>query len=366
MNTLEVTGRTLTELEGIIERGQQTFVEVGQALLEIRDRRLYREQGHRTFEAYCQKRWGWTVRHGRRLMQAARTVQAIEKGTNWSPLPANESQVRELHPLMAAGAAEVVKVWQDLRAEYGDDVTAERVKRVVTHRLKEIKRKRQQDEDTTPMTPSSDDFAILHGDAYDLLPHFEADSINAIITDPPYDSSVIETCGWLAQEAARLLVPGGSLVLLVGQYYLPQVMAAVSTHLHYRWTLAYLTPGGQSPQVWVHHINCFWKPVIWLTKGADEYVRPWMSDVLRSDANDKRFHRWGQSVSGMAEIVERFTLPGEWVLDPFCGAGTVGVAALTLGRRFRGIDRDEKSFTLASRRCKEAVDACAAGKNGLA
>jgi hypothetical protein len=40
-----------TELENVIERGLSTFVEVGNALLEIRDSKLYRET-HPTFEAY--------------------------------------------------------------------------------------------------------------------------------------------------------------------------------------------------------------------------------------------------------------------------------------------------------------------------
>ena len=51
----------LAECEAVIERGQQTFIEVGQALMEIRDSRLYRET-HATFEAYCNERWGWTRR----------------------------------------------------------------------------------------------------------------------------------------------------------------------------------------------------------------------------------------------------------------------------------------------------------------
>ncbi len=47
----------LAELEEQISSGLATFVAVGQALLEVRDRRLYR-QTHATFEAYCRERWG--------------------------------------------------------------------------------------------------------------------------------------------------------------------------------------------------------------------------------------------------------------------------------------------------------------------
>jgi N6-adenosine-specific RNA methylase IME4 len=49
--------RSLDECEVVIERGRQAFVDVGNALAEIRDRLLYRET-HATFEAYCKERWG--------------------------------------------------------------------------------------------------------------------------------------------------------------------------------------------------------------------------------------------------------------------------------------------------------------------
>lgn len=43
------------------------------------------------------------------------------------------------------------------------------------------------------------------------------------------------------------------------------------------------------------------------------------------------------------------------VLDPFCGSGTTGVAALSLGRRFVGVERDERWFTVAVRRLEAAA-----------
>lgn len=52
----------------------------------------------------------------------------------------------------------------------------------------------------------------------------------------------------------------------------------------------------------------------------------------------------------MLELVELFTDPDELVLDPFCGSGTTGVACLRLGRRFIGIERDEKYAAVARER----------------
>lgn len=187
--------------------------------------------------------------------------------------------------------------------------------------------------------------------AVDQLPSKLApDSIDVIITDPPYDKSIIELCGHLSEAAAVLLRPGGSCFVMVGQSYLPDVMAALGAALVYNWTIAYLTPGGQSAQLWNRKVNTFWKPVLWYSRG--KYDGEWKGDVCKSDVNDndKRFHKWGQSVSGMIALIERCSNAGDVVLDPFCGAGTTGIACLALGRRFIGSDVDSKIIKKAKAR----------------
>src|SRR5690606_13645921 len=87
---------TLAECEAVIERGLETYVEVGQALLYIRDRRLYRET-HGTFEEYCRERWDWGRNYANKVISAGEVAGIIEErvGTN---VP-NEAQARALAPL---------------------------------------------------------------------------------------------------------------------------------------------------------------------------------------------------------------------------------------------------------------------------
>lgn len=89
----------LTELESVIERGQQTFIEVGVALAEIRDSKLYRER-FATFEDYCKDRWGWNASRSRQLIGAAEAVASMQSVTvvTQSELPSvqTERQAREL------------------------------------------------------------------------------------------------------------------------------------------------------------------------------------------------------------------------------------------------------------------------------
>ena len=47
------------------------------------------------------------------------------------------------------------------------------------------------------------------------------------------------------------------------------------------------------------------------------------------------------------------TQPGEWVLDPFCGSSTTGIAANLLDRRYLGIEQDEKYIEISKNRREE-------------
>lgn len=186
--------------------------------------------------------------------------------------------------------------------------------------------------------------------------------VDAIVCDPPYPAEHLDCYTELAGLVARALRPGGSLLAMCGQSHLPDVLARLTATdgLTYQWTIAYLTPGGQAVQLWQRKVNTFYKPVIWMVAGV--YDGPWMSDVARSEVNDndKRYHHWGQSESGMADLISRVTGPGDLVCDPFLGGGTTGRVALALGRRFVGGDIDPGVVDVARRRIAEARDADAA------
>lgn len=85
---------TLATHEAVIERGLNTFVEVGAALAAIRDGRLYRDT-HGTFEDYCQERWSLTRRHVNRLVAASEVVREMGP-TGPIPPPTSERHAREL------------------------------------------------------------------------------------------------------------------------------------------------------------------------------------------------------------------------------------------------------------------------------
>jgi DNA N-6-adenine-methyltransferase (Dam) len=115
----------LVELEAIVERGLATFQEVGNALLEIRDSRLYLAS-HGTFESYCRERWQFTDRRARQLIEASQIGTMVPVS--------NERQARELVPLLEDEAV-LVETWRELRDQYGDGITAEKVRAAVGQRM---------------------------------------------------------------------------------------------------------------------------------------------------------------------------------------------------------------------------------------
>jgi ParB-like chromosome segregation protein Spo0J len=170
---------------------------------------------------------------------------------------------------------------------------------------------------------------IRHGDFREVLANIPDGTVDAIITDPPYPQEYIPLFGDLSALAARVLTPNGVLVAMTGQAWLRQYLEELDRHLSYRWTAAYIAQGART-RMHVAKVGTGWKPLlVYRRKDADE--PPFLNDDLfdgasaTTDGVDKEFHHWGQSVAGIAEQVERFTRPGQLVVDPFLGGTDIEV-----------------------------------------
>ncbi|WP_233222629.1 hypothetical protein [Chroococcidiopsis sp. CCALA 051] len=115
-------------------RVERAFCEAGKALAELRERRLYRST-HKTFEAYCQDRFGFTRRHVNYLIAGSQVVENLQMGTNGSQiLPTSERQVRSL---IALEPDEQCEVWQQALVASNGKVPSGRVVKGIVEQLKE-------------------------------------------------------------------------------------------------------------------------------------------------------------------------------------------------------------------------------------
>ena len=117
----------LERCEVVIKQGLQTFIEVGQALMTIREKRLYRI-GFKTFEDYCVGRWGMVQQSATRLIRAYETVTNLQSEPMGSVLPQSERQTRPLTSL----EPEIQKeVWKEVVQTHGNKITYTKVQTVV-------------------------------------------------------------------------------------------------------------------------------------------------------------------------------------------------------------------------------------------
>jgi len=190
------------------------------------------------------------------------------------------------------------------------------------------------------------------GDCLEIMQELEDGSVDAVITDPPYDRDSIHLFGKLARESSRLLKVGGSLITYFGQYSLPEVMESMTPHLRFWWLIG-IKHSGHSARLLGKRLFVEWKPMLWFVKEKRGYEN-FVADYYKSSPPKKDLHDWQQDTSEFAYYIEKVTGECDTILDPFMGSGTTGVACVQTGRNFIGIEIEPKYYEIAEKRIAEA------------
>ena len=236
---------------------------------------------------------------------------------------------------------------------------------------------------------SPDCAQIVCGDAFDVLPHLPSDSVDLIHTSPPYNiekpyasrvsdnapiSEYLEFLSSVIAEMKRVVRPGGSIFWQTGYTQDDDSGPEIVPIDHLSHDLFRTNP----------HQFMLWDRIIWRYWGGHAftkkftnkhetimwYVKPgsepqfYVDDVReRAKSYDKRNNFWGRNPGNVWEvdrvaygstgqtshiavfpeevterIVRACSSPGDLVLDPFAGSGTVPRVARSLSRRWLGIE----------------------------
>lgn len=206
---------------------------------------------------------------------------------------------------------------------------------------------------------------LIHGDCIAALAHLDASSVDLVVTDPPYvcrfrDRNGRSVAGddhaaWIApafRAIARVMKPDTYCVSFYGWTAIEQFMAA--------WRGAGLAPVGHL--VWhkryasrIGHLAARHEQAFLLAKGRPPRPSTVLPDVLPWTYTGNVLHPTQKAVEVITPLIEAFSRPGAVVLDPFLGSGTTGVAAIETGRRFIGIELDERHYQTARSRISCAV-----------
>lgn len=90
-------------------------------------------------------------------------------------------------------------------------------------------------------------------------------------------------------------------------------------------------------------------------KGKAQFINDCGSkQLIRCPQVDESDHPTEKPVALMQHYIENSTQAGQVVFDPFMGSGTTGIACVSIGRKFIGIEKDEKHFKTACTRIQRA------------
>lgn len=215
---------------------------------------------------------------------------------------------------------------------------------------------------------------IIHGNCMDVLRTIEAESVHAVITDPPYGIAYqsawridkeqrlkpVENDNapfvWWLPEAYRVLANPGALICFCRwdvqeAFKLAIEWAGFTVKAQLVWDrrdhgLGDLT-GSPAPR---HDVAWFATKGNWKLPGK----RPHSVYTVARVPADKLIHPTEKPLPLMAQIVEAYSRKGDAILDPFAGSGSTLVAAKQGGRHYIGIEIDADYVEKINQRLSES------------
>lgn len=204
---------------------------------------------------------------------------------------------------------------------------------------------------------------IYHGDCREILPLL--DRFDLILTDPPYGvglGSRVNNNRTRNQYSSFTDSPESVLEIIRAIW--PELMRISSravitpgVRLMYDYprpdhTGAFYYPAGAGCNKW--GFSC-WQPILYY--GSDPYAgkgsRP--DSFESTESSEDTGHPCPKPIGQWTRLLDRVSLYGHSVLDPFMGSGTTLRAAKDLGRKAIGIEIEEKYCEIAAKRMSQEV-----------
>jgi site-specific DNA-methyltransferase (adenine-specific) len=206
---------------------------------------------------------------------------------------------------------------------------------------------------------------IIHGDCRAILSRLPDESVDLLLTDPPYGMRYRARrwgkpmkgdadLSWFRpfiQEAYRVLRPNTHAYLFCNEYGLATFRAEMAAAgFKVKRLLVWVKDQHTAGDLKGDYANRT-EYLLFGHKGRRLLSGHRDANVLFfKRSGRKRLHPTEKPEDMLRYLIEKSSSPGELVLDPFAGSGTTCKAAKDLGRRFLGIEIDPKYAEIARRR----------------
>ncbi len=212
--------------------------------------------------------------------------------------------------------------------------------------------------------------SVMQGDCVDIMRRIPSNSIDFVLTDPPYITRYRSRDGknvinddngqWVEPAFAqvyRTLKPNSFCLSFYGWSKAEVFLSA--------WRKAGFRPVGhivfrKQYASSVRLLRYQHEQAYLLAKGNPPTPAQPVSDVIDFAYTGNRLHPTQKPIEALSPFIEAFCKPSGTVLDPFCGSGSTLVAAHQLARRYLGIELDETHCITAQRRLHQAESVKAA------
>lgn len=219
-------------------------------------------------------------------------------------------------------------------------------------------------------------------DAFDFLAKLEPESADLICTDYAYESLEKHRKRGTTTRLSHSKSSSNDWFGVVSNDKIPDLLGAFYRVMKKNTHLYMFCDDETSNWLWHHNQQLglfkWWKRIVWnkvdmgmgyhyrakteficfLEKGKRQLTSKSIPDSLDPEDLDllikqKKIYRGyptEKPASVASVLIEQSTEPGDRVIDPFCGSGSVGVAAKSLGRRFAGCDINPEAVAISRSR----------------
>ena len=214
------------------------------------------------------------------------------------------------------------------------------------------KRREELKQKTIAVKSLPETITLHHADFLKEYTKLASESVDCIITDPPYVREWLDNHEQFAIAAKHVLKPGGFLITYIGHIHMDKILEQMTPHLDYYWIMC-LKHSGSIAAVHSRGVMCGMKPILVFQKPPKTMPKRYFHDLIEGTGREKDAHAWQQGEDEIKNIFESFTDPGDVVLDPFMGSGTTLSMAKKLHRIGIGFDIDSENVEVVRGRMAE-------------
>lgn len=217
-------------------------------------------------------------------------------------------------------------------------------------------------------------FELMKGDCLELMKQIPDGSVDMVLTDPPYgmdyqsnrrvvsekfvkikNDKTLEWVDDFIDQCHRAMKTDSALYFFCSWHNMDYFKVAIERKFNLKNILVWVKNNHGSGD-----LKAGFAPkhefIFYAHKGRSLFREKRISDVLEFPKihSSKLLHPTEKNVDMLELLTRQNSDSGQIVLDPFMGSGTTGVACANTGRKFIGIEMDEKYFEIAKNRVESA------------